>query len=503
MPGSNVTPTYWNTHVVGNQGYVVITGTPPTGMSAFPGTHLLTLDDTTYMYNGVVYRLDLGGGATITMEVRGGYGEIAFSLFAPVPAIVNLKHTIGSEAGVLAAFRDGETQTFAGNNDSSGVTWSDLQIQWTGTRVDGVDPPAGGASAVCAFMAVQRISQAGDGIMDLRQSTASQEVPLGPFLDDSDLSALTGLTIANTDIKIWKSGGSAFASKNSGGATHDATGKYIATFDATDSNTLGPLEICVQVSGALPVTKQCEVLSADVYDQKYGSTAIGGGNLTAILGTNLTETSAGYLAAGVKKVFDVATPVFTAASVNQTGDAYAKVDTEVADIQARLPAALAADGYMKCSLLGIMGTALTETAGYLAAGFKQMFNVATPTSTMNQITLVDTVTNLTNGPSGGVDVTKINGSTTGVDAFGQAVRAITQATVGTGSTTTSIVTSAMDPAANSLNQFKDQAVCFAKDTTTVALRGHKTPILASDSSGVLSVKAMPAAPVSGDKFTIQ
>lgn len=37
----------------------------------------------------------------------------------------------------------------------------------------------------------------------LRQSTASQEVPLGYFLDSTDGNTeKTGLTIANTDIKI-------------------------------------------------------------------------------------------------------------------------------------------------------------------------------------------------------------------------------------------------------------------------------------------------------------
>lgn len=47
-------------------------------------------------------------------------------------------------------------------------------------------------------------------------------------------------------------------------------------------------------------------------------------NLAQILGTALTET-AGQIAAGFKKVFDVASPVFTATSVNQTGDSYARV----------------------------------------------------------------------------------------------------------------------------------------------------------------------------------
>lgn len=49
-------------------------------------------------------------------------------------------------------------------------------------------------------------------------------------------------------------------------------------------------------------------------------------DVTKIHGSALTETSSGYLAAAFTKQYDVATPVFTAASVNQTGDAYANLD---------------------------------------------------------------------------------------------------------------------------------------------------------------------------------
>ena len=47
-------------------------------------------------------------------------------------------------------------------------------------------------------------------------------------------------------------------------------------------------------------------------------------NLAQILGTALTET-AGYLAAGFKMFFNVASPVHTVASINQTGDSYARL----------------------------------------------------------------------------------------------------------------------------------------------------------------------------------
>lgn len=68
------------------------------------------------------------------------------------------------------------------------------------------------------------------------------------------------------------------------------------------------------------------------------------------------------------------------------------------DIQSRIPAALGADGFMKASVFGMMGTALTETAGQIAAAFKKFFDKATPTGTINS--LPDAVA----GAAGGVAI---------------------------------------------------------------------------------------------------
>ena len=107
----------------------------------------------------------------------------------------------------------------------------------------------------------------------LKQSTASQEIPLGYFVDSGDGNTEeTGLTIANTDIKLWKAGASTLANKNSGGATHISNGIYYCTLDATDTNTLGPLVVFVHVSGALPVRVECEVLAANIYDSLIADT---------------------------------------------------------------------------------------------------------------------------------------------------------------------------------------------------------------------------------------
>lgn len=109
----------------------------------------------------------------------------------------------------------------------------------------------------------------------LRQSTASQSRALGPFLDDTDFkTAETALTIANTDIKLVVNGG-ASANKTSGGGTHRVNGVYGVTFDATDTATVGELEVSVVVAGALPVFDKWTVVEEAVYDALYAAAAPG------------------------------------------------------------------------------------------------------------------------------------------------------------------------------------------------------------------------------------
>lgn len=106
----------------------------------------------------------------------------------------------------------------------------------------------------------------------LKQSTAGQQVPLGFFVDSSDGdTAETGLTIANTDIKLWVQGATTFANKNSGGATHVAGGLYYCTLDATDTATLGALVIFIHVAGALEIKQECYVYPANVYDSLFST----------------------------------------------------------------------------------------------------------------------------------------------------------------------------------------------------------------------------------------
>lgn len=87
-------------------------------------------------------------------------------------------------------------------------------------------------------------------------------------------------------------------------------------------------------------------------------------------------------------------------------------------------------GVVKANLAQILGTALTETAGQLAAAFKKFFNIATPASTMDHLTLVDTVTtattatSLTNAPTAG-DFTATMKTSIGTAVAASAVASVT------------------------------------------------------------------------------
>jgi len=210
--------------------------------------------------------------------------------------------------------------------------------------------------------------------MHLRQSTAVV-VQFGPALDKADgLTLLTGLVSAldhgTTGIKLSKNGGTlTIRHATVTASSYDAHGCYKVTLDTTDTNTLGTLRVIyTDAATLLPIWQDFMVLPAVAWDALYASS--GGAlpaNMAQILGTALTEGAGGQLAAGVKKVFDVATPVFTAASVNQTGDSYPLLDTEVAAIKAKtdnLPSDPADASDIAASFSTVNAT-LATIAGYI------------------------------------------------------------------------------------------------------------------------------------------
>lgn len=103
--------------------------------------------------------------------------------------------------------------------------------------------------------------------------STSKTFMVGPFVDATDgVTAETGLTIAQSDIRLSKNG-AAFAQQNSAtGGTHAENGFYAVTMNTTDTNTVGTLRMGIRIAGALPVWQDFLVLPANVYDSLVAGT---------------------------------------------------------------------------------------------------------------------------------------------------------------------------------------------------------------------------------------
>lgn len=189
----------------------------------------------------------------------------------------------------------------------------------------------------------------------IKQSTA-YTFRLGPFVDATDgVTAETALTLAQADFRLSKAGG-AFASKNeTTSGAHDENGWYTCILNSTDTNTLGPLDIAVHESGALPVFKSFLVVAANVYDS-----LVGGGDVLDVSVTQWLGTAAATpTVAGVPEV-DVT-------HVGGTAQTAGDIIGDTNDIQARLPAALVG---------GRIDASVTEVAAIKAKTDQLTFTVA-------------------------------------------------------------------------------------------------------------------------------
>jgi hypothetical protein len=123
----------------------------------------------------------------------------------------------------------------------------------------------------------------------LKQSTAVT-LKIGPFIDDTDgKTAETGLTIAQADVRLSKNGGDIAQKTEATSCTHDELGIYGCPIDATDTATLGRLQLWVHESGALPVWHEFMVVTANIYDSLCS---------TDILQADLTQCGGSAVAAG-------------------------------------------------------------------------------------------------------------------------------------------------------------------------------------------------------------
>jgi hypothetical protein len=170
----------------------------------------------------------------------------------------------------------------------------------------------------------------------LRQSTAV-DIGIGPFVDSTDgVTAETGLTIAQADVRLKKNNGAWAQVNDATSATHEENGWYEKELDATDTNTVGILIIAVNESGALPVWREFQVLEEVVYDALFAAAAAGYGTAQtgdsfARLGAPAGASVSADIAAIEAQTDDigVAGAGLTAVPWNAAWDA--EVQSEVAD----------------------------------------------------------------------------------------------------------------------------------------------------------------------------
>ena len=109
--------------------------------------------------------------------------------------------------------------------------------------------------------------------MFLKQSTA-YTFRFGPFLDDGDgKTAETGLTIEDSHVRVSKAGANFIDKAETSNSAHDEAGFYVVVLNATDTNTVGELQIACHISGALPVFKTFYVLEEAIYDAMFAASA--------------------------------------------------------------------------------------------------------------------------------------------------------------------------------------------------------------------------------------
>ena len=298
----------------------------------------------------------------------------------------------------------------------------------------------------------------------LRQSTQAT-IMFGPFVDKADgvtlktdATTITDIDHATTGIFLSKAGGTAAIRHQSIAAASvaDAYGMMKVTLDTTDTNTVGMLDaLFAKAATYVPVRKSFMVLPQAVYDSLITGTAAAGGLVLGSAAYQLAVDSAGKVAVPDAQKVDVNTmktqavtcaagvtinanvgaaaapgaangmliagsnaattfaslAVSAATTLNSlvvsttttlTGVVTASAGCVLNAITGTLATVTAVTNTVAANLTQFLGTVLTEgAAGRITAAFKKFFDIATPASTMDALTLVATATNLTNAPTNG------------------------------------------------------------------------------------------------------
>lgn len=150
----------------------------------------------------------------------------------------------------------------------------------------------------------------------LKQSTAIT-INLGPFVDSTDGNTEETGAITDDQVLVAKNGGD-FASKHdTNDLVHDNGGWYHCQLDATDTGTLGILQVKCHPSGMLYVWREYMVVPANTYDSLIGGSDYIDAQIRGLDDIDLSATMKASINAEVDNALDTDIPaVPTAGSVN-------------------------------------------------------------------------------------------------------------------------------------------------------------------------------------------
>jgi hypothetical protein len=276
---------------------------------------------------------------------------------------------------------------------------------------------------------------------------------IGPVLD-ADGVAVTDGVVADFEGSV--NGGDPAALNGSATLTHRGVGFYSLALTATDLGTVGSFEVTINDTVNACPMKVLTVIEEAVYDALFAAAAAG--------------YQVPIWAAANSTVNLSATTIKTATDV----------ETDTADIQSRIPAALGANGNIKADARDWLGTAIAaaDTAGYPKVTIKDGTGQGEILTTSGKVDIVLNVEELSDGAitndtfaDNAISDSKVDADVTIASVTG-AVGSVTGAV---GSVTTGItVTTNNDKTGYTLTVTPPTAATIADAVWDEAQSGHTT-----------------------------
>ena len=225
--------------------------------------------------------------------------------------------------------------TYGGSSSLWGTTWTAAEVKSSNFGALFAFSAASGAplayaiyceitvyytapdSPPCAFIGLTKSFGPDGDLLRMLKNTAGQKIG-SQMITAADGTAFTGsVTVSVTG----DAGTQATGSVGSGACTHEGNGYHTYAPSQAETN-YDLVAFTFTGTGAVPATVQVATQTASG----------GSGDITSILGTAITEGASGRLAAAFTAFLNVASPVLTVASVNQTGDSYARIGANGASL---------------------------------------------------------------------------------------------------------------------------------------------------------------------------